>query len=293
MEQSSLRSQSKINRHGEGATARIEIALDHRLNGELNAVTISAVFWKVFSFVAAMGASVCLAQESSPPSQTKPQVKVNMLNVCTPSSDDQQEIASALARIPKHPAFSPDFEVDRGRSVLDQNANPLAAAGSPQAAGSGDPVTADFVRLRHDFAGAGAYSNVQYSFSRDSEQMVETLVFRVRDAKDLLQVSIDDSASSVTPPAAMLGSTTPANRIRLERFGKPSIVLARCSGTTETSAPDQSKYESLFASASAVLGDYRGVFGVRTLVPEELARITRTHPNSRTPAKKNAAGTNK
>jgi hypothetical protein len=50
-------------------------------------------------------------------------------------------------------------------------------------------------------------------------------------------------------------------------------VLSRCSGTTESALPDQSKFEPQFASASAALGDYRGVFGVKTLVPEELARI--------------------
>lgn len=209
-----------------------------------------------------------------------------MLNVCSPSADDQREIASALSRIPRRPAFSQDFEVDRGRSVLDQNANPLAAANVMPAAAPADPATADFVRLRREFS-AGVYSNVQYSFSRDKEQMVETLVLRVRDPKDLLQVSIDDSASSVTPVTAMLGAGTPASRIKLERFGQSSIVLARCSGTAESAAPDQSKYEPLFASASATLIDYRGLFGVKTLVPEELARIASTGSSAaKRPARK-------
>ena len=43
---------------------------------------------------------------------SQPQVKVNMLNVCSPSADDQKEISAALARVPKQPLFAQDFEVD-------------------------------------------------------------------------------------------------------------------------------------------------------------------------------------
>src|SRR5581483_8921056 len=134
-----------------------------------------------------------------------------------PSQQEQQEISSALAQVQHRPSFSPDFEIDRGRSVLDQNANPLAAAGmapaqtqsSPQQHSS-TPASAQFVRIRHDFNESAVLSNVQYSFSRDSEEMVETLVFRVRDPKDLLELSIESRASSVTTPAAMLSTSTPA-----------------------------------------------------------------------------------
>jgi len=234
----------------------------------------AAVFPKIFALGLVLAAPFSLAQET-PGSQPQPQVKVNMLNVCAPSKDEQQEIASALSRIPKHPSFSEDFEVDRGRSLLDPGANPLASA---QPATGGPTTAADFIRLRRDLSG-GTFSTVQYSFSRDNEQMVETLVFRVRDPKELLQISIEDSASSVTSATAMLGSSTPASRIRLERFGKSSVVLARCSAT-EGPVPDQSAYEPLFASASSILDGYRGVLGAKTLVPEELARLsrTRTHP---------------
>jgi len=226
------------------------------------------VFPKIFALGLVLAAPFSLAQETAAPQQ-QPQVKVNMLNVCSPSRDEQQEIASALSRIPKHPSFSEDFEVDRGRSLLDPGANPLAGA---QPAPGGLTTAADFIRLRHDLSG-GTFSTVQYSFSRDSGQMVETLVFRVRDPKDLLQISIEDSASSVTSATAMLGSATPASRIRLERFGKSSVVLARCSAA-QGPAPDQSAYEPLFASASSILDGYRGVLGARTLVPEELARVS-------------------
>ena len=220
-------------------------------------------------------ACACLAQEPAPP---KPQVKVNVLNVCSPSPAEQQEISSALARIPKRPSFSPDFEVDRGRSVLDPNANPIT--GMPNAtaapANSSEPALAEFVRIRRDFPNGETFSTAQYSFSRDKEQMVETLVFRLREAKDLLEISIESSASSVTTAAAMLSAATPAGRIKLERFGKSSVVLARCSGSNGGPAPDQSAYESLFASASSILSDYRGVLDARNLIPAELARISGT-----------------
>lgn len=245
---------------------------------------------KIIVPLAALSVSLCAAQQPSA-SQEKPEVKVHTLNVCTPSAEEQQEIASALAHIPKRPSFSQDFEIDRGRSVLDQNASPLAIANTAEP--SGESTVADFVRLRRDLTGNSAYSNVQYSFSRDNKQMVETLVFRVRDPKDLLQVSIEDSASSVTAASAMLGAATPANRIKLERFGKSSVVLARCSGTSDSPAPDQSKYEPLFASASAVVSEYRRMFGAKTLVPEELTRISRTASPAAKPQKHSNATTHK
>lgn len=232
-------------------------------------------------------ASLCLAQEAAPP---KPQVKVNILNVCAPSPEEQQEIASALAYVPAKPAFSPDFEVDRGRSVLNPSDNPLLAASSAQV--TSDAASADFVRIRHDFAGQSMFSTVQYSFSRDPQQMVETLVFRVRDPKDLLQVSIDDSASSVTTPAVMLSAGTPANRVKLERFGKSSVVLARCPGEGGLS-PDQGAYEPLFASASSLLANYRRILGAKALIPEELAKMENAKPAAKPAAKKSVTTVHK
>ncbi len=138
---------------------------------------------------------------------------------------------------------------------------------------SSDPGTANWVRIRREFSVQALFSTVQYSFSVDPKNMVETLVFRVRDPKDLLQVSIEDSASAVATPATMLTSATPASRIKLERFGKSSVVLARCSASEAGPAPDQSAYEPLFQSASAVLANYRGLLGAHAIVPEELERI--------------------
>ena len=237
-------------------------------------LVVSVVFAEAF---------LCSAQEASAP--PKPQVKVHMLNVCAPSLEEQQEIASALSHIAAKPAFSPDFEVDYGRSVLNPGDNPLIG-GSSNAPLTSDTASADFVRIRHDFTGQSIYTTVQYSFSRDTQQMVETLVFRLRDPKDLLQVSIEDSASAVTTPAVMLGAGTPANRIKLERFGKSSVVLARCPGEGDSPPPDQSAYEPLFRSASSLLADYRRILGAKALIPEELARIGSGEGAGKSPAKK-------
>ena len=169
-----------------------------------------------------------------------------MLNVCSPSPAEQQEIASALARVPKQPLFAADFEIDRGRSSLDVGPGFLQPGSGSQM--SSDPGVANWVRIRREFSVQALFSTVQYSFSSDPKNMVETLVFRVRDPKDLMQVSIEDSASAVTSPATMLPTSTPASRVKLERFGKSSVVLARCLGTEAGPAPDQSAYEPLFQS---------------------------------------------
>ena len=195
-----------------------------------------------------------------------------MLNVCSPAPEEQQEIASALARIPKQPLFSPDFEVDRGRSILDESPDFLKVGASAQI--SADSGTAEWVRIRREFSVQALFSTVQYSFSHDPKNMVETVVFRVRDPKDLMQVAIEDSASSVTTPTTMLATNTPAARIKLERFGKSSVVLARCPGTEGNPPPDQSAYEPLFQSATTIVANYRNLLAARQTVPAELGRIS-------------------
>lgn len=194
-----------------------------------------------------------------------------MLNVCTPSAGEQKEIAEALAKIPKQPLFDADFEVSRGRSTLSEMPAMLEVGQAGHVAG--EPSVATYVRIRHEFSVQAMFSSVQYSFSNDGVNMIETLVLRVRDPKDLMQVSLEDSASAVTSSAAMLGANTPVSRMRLERFGKPSVALARCQDTAAGPAPNQSAYEPLFRSASEVLMNYRGLLGVTKLVPEELAKI--------------------
>ena len=229
--------------------------------------------------------SFCLAQAfAQQPSQ--PKVKVNVLNVCAPSPEEQQEIASALARVPRQPLFSPDFEVDRGRSTLDERPDFLKTGESVQF--SSDSGTADWVRIRREFSVQALFSTVQYSFSHDPKNMVETLVFRVRDPKDLMQVAIEDSASSVTTPTTMLATNTPAGRVKLERFGKSSVVLARCLGTEGSPPPDQSAYEPLFQSATALVASYRNLVAARQIVPEELTRISAAGATKSKPAAKPA-----
>jgi len=243
-------------------------------------------------------AGIGLAQLANAQQSSQPQVKVNMLNVCSPSPEDRQEIVSALARIPKQQPFSPDFEVDRGRSTLDERPDFLKTGESAQF--SSDSGTAEWVRIRREFSVQSMFSTVQYSFSRDPNNMVETLIFHVRDPKDLMQVAIEDNASAVTTPASMLSTNTPASRIKLERFGKSSVVLARCPGTEGNPPPDQSAYEPLFQSATAIVSSYRNLLAARRLVPEELARVgaveatkTPVKPSAKKPAAEKSASQSK
>ena len=225
------------------------------------------------------------SQQAPEPSSNQPQVKVNLLNVCTPSAEEQKEIAAALARIPKQPLFAPDFEISHGLSTLADAPNFLQPG---SARTSDEPSVARYVRIRREFSVQALFASVQYSFSNDGQNMVETLVLHAREPKDLIQVSMEDSASAISSAENMVAANTPASRIRLERFGKSSIALARCMGSENGPPPDQSAYEPLFRSASEVLANYRGLLGVRHTVPAELAQIPETKavakPKSAKPA---------
>ncbi len=199
----------------------------------------------------------------------QPPVKVNVINACAPSADEQKELSSALAKVPGKPAFASDFEVARGRSILD----PSTPIPGMQPLPPGAVAAADWVRVRREFPDATLFSNVQYSFSVDSKNMVETLVLRLREPKDLMQISIEDSASAVVSATVMLSSSTLVSRVKLERFGKSSVVLARCSGEEGNPATDQTAYEPIFHAASSIMERYRDALGARKLVPEELARL--------------------
>jgi hypothetical protein len=211
---------------------------------------------------------VALSQTPAP----QPQVRVNYLNACSPGADDSQQIAGTLERIAARPRFAPDFEVSRGRSTV--SSSELLMQGEDS---SGGPSVSDWVRIRREFPPSSPFINVQYSFSINQDRVVETLTFRAREAKDILQVSITDSVNSPRTPAQVARLNTPAERIRVERFGKPSIVLARCPNE------DQAKFETLFSRATALLAGYRSSLRVPTTVPAEIARL----PNS------NAGGTAK
>ncbi|MFY9646022.1 MAG: hypothetical protein WAK29_12630 [Terriglobales bacterium] len=212
---------------------------------------------------------VASAQQSAVDAQPQPKVKVNVLNVCAPAADEQKELSSALAKVPAKPLFATDYEISRGRSTLDPN-TPIPGM---QPLPAGAVSAADWVRIRREFPDSSIFSNVQYSFSVDSKNMVETLVLRVREQKDLIQVSIEDSASAVASAAAMLSSTTPVSRVRLERFGKSSVALARCTGEEGGPVTDQHAYEPIFHAASTIMERYRDALGARKMVPAELARL--------------------
>lgn len=213
--------------------------------------------------------AAAMAMAASVTAQQQPPVKVNVLNVCAPSADEQKELSSALAKVPGKPAFSKDYEVSRGHSTLD----PSTPVPGMESLPPGVVSAADWVRVRREFPDSAPFSNVQYSFSVDAKNMVETLVLKVRDPKDLMEVAIEDSASAVASPAAMLATSTPVSRVKLERFGKSSVVLAQCSGAEGNPATNQSAYEPIFHAASSIMEHYRDVLGARKMVPQELARL--------------------
>jgi hypothetical protein len=146
----------------------------------------------------------------------------------------------------------------------------------PEALGSvlgGAPVVSDdsgpsnWVRIRREFPAESPFVSVQYSMSVDAGGIVETLVFRSREMKDVIQVSLEDKVSAGADPAQVLKSDTPVDRVRIERFGKSSVALAHCPGA------DQHAYDALFQQASGILSRYRAALNVRTTVPADLRRL--------------------
>jgi hypothetical protein len=191
------------------------------------------------------------AQSEPKPATQTPPVKVNILNVCAPSEAEKKEIVDALKKVPKKAVFSPDFEVTRGRT---------SAPGA-------DP--ARYIRLRRELTGDPVFSVVQYSLSADPKETQEVLVLKAKDPKDLLLISIEDNISaSAAPPGTALQTDTPASHVKVERFGKPSIALARCENA------DQSSYESIFADSSKVMAGYRRSLGLSGMFRSELAWLS-------------------
>ena len=204
--------------------------------------------------VLAVAAGVAAQEPTQAPAEKptekkdQPQVRINYLNVCTPSDDEQKEIRTALTSIPAA-KFTPDFEISRGRSSM------------------ADAPTANWVRLRREFAPTAPFVAAQYAITVDEKAIIETLVFRSREAKDVLQVQLENSVTGAQDAKSVLDNDTPVNRVKLERFGKPSVALARCQ------AADQAKYEPLFRQASQVLANYRAAMDIKRLVPRELAML--------------------
>jgi len=206
---------------------------------------VRVLFLSVLCSFAALGQD---AKDNAAKPDQGPPVKVNILNVCTPGAEEQQEMTSALARLPKAPSFINDYEIARWVSTLAEGAS------------------AKYVRLRREFKSDSPLQTIQYSLSSDAENTIETLVFRGRDVKDLLALSIEDKLStSVSNPSIVIQSDTPASRLRVERAGKTTVGLARCEGV------DQSKYGPIFAQASAALAGYRRLLKLRTILASDIA----------------------
>lgn len=205
---------------------------------------------------------IWVSQQAPATPETKPgqpQVRVNYLNVCTPSDEEQAVIAATLDKLPAKPRFALDYEVSRGRSNMDESG---LVAGANAKMSEQPASVSRWVRIRKEFPAASAISNVQYSFSVNEDKVVETLVFRAREQKDVIQISLSDNVQAPPNPAQVVATSTPVDRIRLERFGKTSVVLARCP------TADQAKYEPLFQKASSLLSLYRQLLGVQRIVRE-------------------------
>lgn len=189
------------------------------------------------------------AWEPSAQQQTEeqPKVKVNVLNVCTPSAEEQAVLKSALSKVSGNSAFAEDFEISRGRATLK------------------DSPASKFVRLRRDFSPQSAMMTAQYSMSTDETTTIETLVLRMRDTKEFYEISMEDRVTAHASPLSIVTTDTPATRIRIERLGRSSVVLARCEGA------DQNVYEPMFKQASDLLAWYRKALGLRTAFRQDIA----------------------
>jgi hypothetical protein len=187
-----------------------------------------------------------VAQETTPSS---PKLRLNMVNVCTPSEADQSELRAALTRVPERPALSSDFEVARGHTTE-------------------QGVSSDWVRLRRDFLPEGPFSNVEFLFSVTGAGVDERLVLRFKASKpgEPLLLSFANQITSGAP-AEVLHTNTPPGHIQLERFGKASLILARCANV------DQGPYEPLFRAAAERFAGFRAALKVQATVPAELARL--------------------
>ena len=183
-----------------------------------------------------------LAQEAQ-----KSRVQVNVINVCTPTEADVAAMREALGRIPAKPRFIADFEISRGRSSIQGSLS-------------------RWVRMRREFGAESPFTTAQYTMSVDERGITETLVLRLRDPKDVVQVALESTVTA-GEPAAVLAADTPASHVSVERYGKAPLVVQRCAQA------DQKSFEPIFQSASALMAGYRRALGVRSIVPGDLARV--------------------
>jgi hypothetical protein len=196
-------------------------------------------------------APVAFAQQEPKAQQPGPQVKLNYLNVCTPSAEEQSQMKAALAKLQGRAAFSRDFEVSRGQATLE------------------DAPDARFVRFRRDLVSDSPLLAAQYSMSSDSKSIVETMVLRLRDPKDFHEISLEDRVSAgATAPSRLLTVDTPVSRIRVERLGKSSLVLARCQDS------DQSAYEEIFRQGAEIMAHYRKAMELGSVLRSDVAWLS-------------------
>ena len=185
------------------------------------------------------------------PAAGEPQVRLNYLNVCTPSAEEQAVLKSALGKAPAKPGFVEDFEIARGSTTVK------------------DAGASRFVRLRREHRAESQFLTAQYSMSLDAKLIIELLVLRLRDPKEFHEIALEDRLpAEAASPATVLAADTPPIRIRIERLGKSSVVLSRCEGV------DQSVYEPLFQEAAAIMAHYRGAMGLRTAFRSDIAWLT-------------------
>lgn len=185
---------------------------------------------------------------------------MNFLNTCRPAQADVNEMERALARVRERPKFATDFEISRGLTTLTEAE--ARAAGVPSGAGTAPSA---WVRIRKEFPEKAVLTDAQYSLSQDGGAASEVLALHLRDNKEVLQILISDSVMGNA--GQMVRLDTPPDRIRIERFGRASVVLARCA------AVDQTAYEPIFQTAGEILHSYRTAMAVKTVVPAELAHL--------------------
>lgn len=206
--------------------------------------------------------AVAPAQQAQTPPQRQatPSIKVNVLNVCSPSTEDQAVLKNALAKARTRTVFAEDFEIARGRATV------------------GDAPSSRYVRLRRDLPPESPLLTAQYSMSRDERNTIETLVLRMRDPKEFHELVLEDRVSTeAASPLTVLAADTPASRIRIERLGKSSVTLARCAGA------GQNAYEPLFREASELMVQYRKALGLRDSFRQDINWL-----GNATPAKSSA-----
>jgi hypothetical protein len=198
-------------------------------------------------FLVLLGSFFSIETALAQSTDSKPQTRVSVVNVCALTEADALLMAASLNSVPLKPAFAADFEISRG----------LAA---PKGA-----LPSRWARVRRDFATGASFITAQYSIAADeSGGVIETLVLAPREHRSFLQLSIEAEVTAGSPDQVLAGET-PATHVRLERTGS-NLVLARCPQA------DQSAMQPLFAGAANVLNAYRKALKVKALAAE----LTRT-----------------